>query len=193
MVLTDVPYNEVNRRSSGLRNLTKGVADDAIFDECLLIENICRIISGSAYVFCGIKQISLFTEVFQNAGLTTRLGVWHKTNPSPMNGSRLWVSGLEACVFARKPNAVFNEHCQSAIWQTASTRSKIHPTQKPVALFERLVAASSNPDDLVLDPFAGSATTAIAAHRTGRRWHCIERDPAYYLASVQRILSECVV
>ena len=44
------------------------------------------------------------------------------------------------------------------------------PTQKPIALYERIIAASSNPGDVVLDPFAGCATTPIAAERLGRQW-----------------------
>ena len=52
-----------------------------------------------------------------------------------------------------------------------------YATQKPLALYERIIAASSNPDDVVLDIFAGCATTAIAAERLGRRW--VACDMAY--------------
>ena len=52
-----------------------------------------------------------------------------------------------------------------------------YPTQKPVRLLERVVAASSRPGDLVLDPYAGSGTTGIAAARLGRRWLLIDREP----------------
>ena len=45
-----------------------------------------------------------------------------------------------------------------------------YPTQKPLGLYERIIKASSNPDDLVLDPFAGCATTPVAAERLGRQW-----------------------
>ena len=45
-----------------------------------------------------------------------------------------------------------------------------YPTQKPVALYERIIAASSNPGDMVLDPFCGCATTAVAAEKLGRQW-----------------------
>ena len=49
-----------------------------------------------------------------------------------------------------------------------------YPTQKPLALYERIVQASSNPGDIVLDPFAGCATTPIAAERLGRQWLAID-------------------
>ncbi len=52
-----------------------------------------------------------------------------------------------------------------------------YPTQKPVRLLERIVAASSRPGDLVLDPYAGSGTTGVAASRLGRRWLLVDRNP----------------
>ena len=67
---------------------------------------------------------------------------------------------------------------------------KWHPTQKPVALFEYLIRTYTNPGDLILDPFAGSGTTAIAAERSGRRWLCIEREPEYYFKAYQRVWQE---
>jgi site-specific DNA-methyltransferase (adenine-specific) len=54
-----------------------------------------------------------------------------------------------------------------------------HPTQKPVALFVWCLENYSNPGDLILDPFCGSGTTAIACHRTGRRFICIDKEQAY--------------
>lgn len=62
-----------------------------------------------------------------------------------------------------------------------------HPTQKPVPLFEYLIKTYTNPGDLVLDNCSGGGTTAIAAHNTGRRWLCIEKELEYYLASAGRI------
>lgn len=66
-------------------------------------------------------------------------------------------------------------------------RDRMHPTQKPVALFDYLIRTYTNPGDLVLDNCAGSGTTAVAAEQTGRRWLCIEREPAYYYGAVGRV------
>ena len=67
-------------------------------------------------------------------------------------------------------------------WMTivppASPERTGYPTQKPVRLLERIVAASSRPGDLVLDPYAGSGTTGVAAARLGRRWLLVDRNPA---------------
>jgi site-specific DNA-methyltransferase (adenine-specific) len=64
---------------------------------------------------------------------------------------------------------------------------RIHPTQKPLPLIERLVLASSNENDLILDPFAGSCSTAIACIKTKRNWIMIEKDEQYYNLSLKRV------
>jgi site-specific DNA-methyltransferase (adenine-specific) len=62
-----------------------------------------------------------------------------------------------------------------------------YPTQKPVRLLERIVAASSRPGDLVLDPYAGSGTTGVAAARLGRRWLLVDRNPAAVAIARERL------
>lgn len=70
-------------------------------------------------------------------------------------------------------------------------RSKAtHPTQKPVALLEWLIATYTNPGDLVLDPVFGSNTTGVACARLGRRYIGIEKDPAYFAAGKARLETE---
>ena len=72
-------------------------------------------------------------------------------------------------------------------FSNAAQNGKIHPTQKPVALFEYLIRTYTNEGETVLDNTAGSGTTAIAAENAGRRWVCIERDPDYYAKAVERV------
>lgn len=62
-----------------------------------------------------------------------------------------------------------------------------HPTQKPLKLFERCIYMCSNENDLILDCFSGSGTTAVACHNLNRRFICIEKDEDYYKASVERL------
>lgn len=64
---------------------------------------------------------------------------------------------------------------------------RVHPTQKPVALFEYLIKTYTNENDLVLDNCAGSGTTAIAAINTNRRWICIEKEEEYANKAIERI------
>jgi site-specific DNA-methyltransferase (adenine-specific) len=81
---------------------------------------------------------------------------------------------------------------EQVIWSlpTPGPREKIHgrhPTQKPLALLERVLAASAAPGDLVLDPFSGSATTGVAALRAGCRFLGVERDPTYLDLGARRL------
>lgn len=68
--------------------------------------------------------------------------------------------------------------------------SRLHPTQKPVALFEYLIRTYTDEGMTVLDNCAGSGTTAIAAERSNRRWICIGRDPEYFAKACDRVARE---
>lgn len=72
-------------------------------------------------------------------------------------------------------------------WQKFNCEVGLHPTQKPVALFEYLIRTYSNEQELVLDNCAGSGTTAIACLNLARRYLCIEKDPRYFRIAEQRI------
>jgi len=67
----------------------------------------------------------------------------------------------------------------SSVWQIPPAARNGHPTPKPEALLERIILATSNEGDLVLDPFAGSFTTAVVARRLNRRWICCDIEPDY--------------
>ena len=62
-----------------------------------------------------------------------------------------------------------------------------HPTQKPEKLLAKIILASTNPGDLILDPFAGSGTTAVTAKKLGRNFAAIEADEDYCLLAVKRL------
>ena len=64
---------------------------------------------------------------------------------------------------------------------------RFHPTQKPLKLFEMILRDYSNENDLILDCFSGSGTTAVACHNLKRRFICIEKDKDYFDASVERL------
>ena len=187
LVLTDMPYGKVNRESSGLRNLDKRDADIETLHPISVIDALEGSIDGSVYVWCGTEQVSDLRRRMVHYGLTTRVCVWEKTNPSPMNGKHFWLSSVELCVFGRKKNAQFNEHCESPVFRSPSGKDKIHPTEKPVQLFKRLMAASTNEGQTILDPFMGSGTTLVAAKLEGRKAVGIEINERYAEAAAKRL------
>lgn len=192
LVLTDFPYTEVNRPSNGLRNLYKGCADELDIDLPVLLWELIRVCKGSFYAFCGTEQVSQTRKALVDAGFSTRLLIWEKTNPSPMNGQHIWLSGIECCVYGKTKYGVFNENCKNTVlrYPLCADPARFHATQKPLALFSYLVSVSSNKGDLVLDPFSGSGTTAVACHKLQRRFICIEKDPFYFNKSQERLRAE---
>jgi len=83
----------------------------------------------------------------------------------------------------------FTNYPRTTIEFDANQSDKIHPTQKPVALFEYLIKTYTNENELVLDNTAGSGTTAIAAINTNRKWVCIEKETEYYDKAINRIIN----
>lgn len=187
LVLTDIPYAEVNRGSNGLRNLDKGKADTITFSIPSLLEEMVRVCKGSYYVFCGINQISEIRLFLHNKGLSTRVLVWEKTNPSPMNGDCIWLSGVEFCVYAKHPKATFNGHCRNCVLKYPSGQNKVHPTEKNLNLFIDIVQTSSQENDVVLDCCMGSGTTGVACVNTNRNFIGIELNEEYFKIAEKRI------
>lgn len=75
----------------------------------------------------------------------------------------------------------------SSIKISCDDKARVHPTQKPVALLERLVKTYSNEGDMILDPTMGSGTTGVACANTGRRFVGIEQDTTYFATATRRV------
>ena len=134
--------------------------------------------------------------------------VWVKSNPMPNFRGVRFTNAHESLIWAQKERGqryTFNHSAMKSLNDNLQMRSdwhlplcsgrerlrvngiKAHSTQKPRALLYRILLASSNPGDVVLDPFFGSGTTGEVARMLGRRWIGIERDPQYVELARQRI------
>ncbi len=190
LLLTDIPYARVNKPSNGLRIIDKKGANTETFDLDSFAREALRITKGSAVIFCGKEQFSPLYRYFDEQGVTTRMIVWEKTNPMPMNGRYVFLSGVECAVHFRKKGATFNDNCLNTVFRYPNGSSRRHPTEKPLAMFSRFVEILSNPGDLVCDPCVGSGTTAVACHELGRRYICNDIDPEYVATAINRLLEE---
>ncbi|WP_211750094.1 site-specific DNA-methyltransferase [Paenibacillus sp. Marseille-Q4541] len=197
LILTDIPYGAVSQNGEDrakydgqMRKLDKGLADIETFDLNEFLEQVYRLAKGSVYIFCGIEQMSTVFSFFNSKkDMSTRQCIWHKTNPSPVNGQYYWIHSIENCIFAKKRKTTFNQHCKHNVWDFPVGRSKIHPTEKPLKLFEYLIESSSNEGDVIFDPCSGSGTTAVAALNKARKYICIESDEKFHTNSVTRLNS----
>jgi DNA modification methylase len=136
---------------------------------------------------------------------------WVKTNPMPNFRGVRFTNAHETLLWVKKSpdqkRYTFNYHLMKARNDGKQMRSdwkipvcggserlrvngdKVHSTQKPDALLERVILSSTHPGDVVLDPFFGTGTAGAVAKRLGRRWIGIERDEAYARAARERIAS----
>lgn len=174
----------VNRDSNGLRVLDKGVADVLTFDLETFLDELYRITKGSIIIFCGVNQVSDIYKFFadkqkHNKG-TVRQLVWKKTNPSPMNGQHIYLSGIENAIWFKKRGGVFNAHCKNTVFKYPCGRSKLHPTEKNHGLLKELILDNSNVGDIVFDPCAGSGAHLLCAKELGRNYIGCELNKEYF-------------
>lgn len=181
LVLTDPPYgiDIVNdfqksiKSASSMFNMSKGIKGNGEWDKAIpdkkYFDAMLRV-SKNQIILGG----NYFLEYLHN---TRAFLVWDKMNgTNPMADCELAWTSFNSSV--RK----FSMHHFSKGYGI-----KEHPTQKPLKLFEWCIKNYSNENDLVLDCFSGSGTTAIACHNLKRRFICIEKDKDYYDASVERL------
>jgi site-specific DNA-methyltransferase (adenine-specific) len=132
---------------------------------------------------------------------------WYKTNAAPNLSCRFFTHSTESVIWAsknKKSKHVFNYpemreenggKQMRDVWTFPTTpkREKSegkHPTQKPLALLDRIIRASTQPGDTILDPFNGSGTTGIAANRLGRKYIGIDTEVEFLEITKKRLISE---
>lgn len=186
--LTDIPYNAVNRESNGLRNLDKGKADIITFNLLNFLKEVVRISSNSICIFCGKEQFSEIYKFFAEQKGTVRPIIWEKSNPSPMNGQYIYLSGVELAVWFKKSGAkTFNAHCKNTVFKYPNGRSKLHPTEKNHDLLKDLILDNTNDGDIVFDPCMGSGSHGMVALQNNRNFIGIELDENYFNIAKERI------
>jgi len=165
--------------------------------------------TGALWVIGTYHNIYRVGYILQNLGFWILNNiVWIKTNPMPNFRGVRFTNAHESLIWAQKERGqryTFNYHAMKALNEGLQMRSdwhlpicsgrerlklngaRAHSTQKPRALLYRIILSSSNPGDLILDPFFGTGTTGEVARILGRRWIGIERDPQYARLARQRI------
>jgi len=186
--LTDIPYDVVNRESNGLRSLDKGKADVLTFDLERFLNEVYRVSKNSITIFCSKEQFSFIYDWFANKKGTVRPIIWEKSNPSPMNGQYVYLSGVEFAVWFKKRGAkTFNAHCKNTVLKHPNGSRKIHPTEKNHKLLEELILDNSNEGDIIFDPCFGSGSTLLVAKNNNRNYIGIELEEEYYNIAKERL------
>lgn len=170
---------------------------DTVFDNLDIVINECyRILKNGGTIICfyDIWKISFLKKYLENAKFKQiRFIEWIKTNPVPLNSKINYLSNAReiAVVGIKKGKGVFKSEYDKGIYEYPiyHNKKRFHPTQKPVTLLEELIKKHTNEGDLVLDCFAGSGTTTIAAYNTNRDFTGCELDKNYYKKTLCRLHS----
>ena len=143
--------------------------------------------NSAGYVFCSFHFIDVFKYELEQYFKIKNILIWEKNNHSTGDLKGDFAPKVEFVIFIQKGRVEIKGKRDPNIFRFAKTGNELHPTQKPVNMFEYLIEKFSNPSDIVLDPFSGSGTTAIACENTNRRWVCIEKDETYAAKAIERI------
>ena len=165
---------------------SNGFDIEKVFTE---IERVSKIMN--MVCFCSNKQVSKIMNYWEQKKYSVTLLVWDKPNPIPF-GNGKHISNLEFMVYVRGKGATFNnlgvnEQKKTFNYPSPSSSKRLHPTEKPIELLERLIKLHTKEDDIVLDCFAGSFSTADACKRLNRQCIAIELEKEYYNKGVNRL------
>ena len=199
-VITDPPYSD---RTHGQAKTNRGrghgvkAVDFAAFTEAALSEVLTE---------CGrvTRRWAIATVDYAHAfrldqepppGLRClRVGVWVKPNPMPQISADRPGQGWEAIAFLHRADVkpAWHGGGRAGVWTYPVAQNQGHPTAKPLPMVQDWVRLFTDPNDVILDPFAGSGTTLRAAKDEGRRAIGVELDERYCEVIARRLAQECL-
>lgn len=199
LIITDPPYEIATTTTKGktgafgstarsfhneIRPLTNGISNN-VLDEFVRVMKKVNI-----YIWCNKEQILQYMEYFKNYNMD--LITWHKTNPVPTCNNK-YLSDTEYLLFFREKGvSVYGSYATKKKYYVTPTNKADkdkygHPTIKPLEIIQNLIVNSSQEGDIILDPFLGSGTTAVAAVNTGRHYIGFELNEEYFDVACQRL------
>ena len=170
---------------------------------------------GSIWVIGSYHNIFRVGKIIQDLGFWILNDViWNKNNPMPNFRGTRFTNAHETLIWAsksQKSKYTFNYQSMKSFNDDLQMRStwslpicngkerlknngiKVHSTQKPESLLHRIILASSNKNDFILDPFLGSGTTSVVAKKLGRAYFGIEKEKKYFDAANRRIKNTSII
>lgn len=159
-----------------------------------VLDELCRVMKKTnIYIFCSQRQIPSYLQYFvTERGCNWNLLCWHKTNPIPACGNK-YLNDTEYILFFREKGVrVYGTYETKRTFYTSLRNQQDnvqygHPTVKPLPLVRRLVVNSSQEGGVILDPFMGTGTTAVAAVLEGRHYIGWETEAGYCRTARERV------
>lgn len=204
LVIIDPPY-DINTRKNrvGYNRIAKSIlkVENTLVNHNLtesydfsLLEELIRVMKKiNIYIWCSKKQIEDYLKFFVDKHKCRyEILIWNKTNAMPLYSNK-YINDKEYCLYFRKEakcNPANYEDAKTVYISTNNAKDRIqygHPTIKPVDLIRKFIRNSSNENDIVLDCFIGSGTTAVASIMENRNYIGYEINKKYYDIANARI------
>lgn len=188
LILIDPPYGmdfQSGYRKEKHKKMEGDLSMDFLPDLFPLLRRVIKD-NGHMYCFCSHHNIDLFLTEIKKVFKVKSILIWEKNNTGMGDLKGDYAPKTEFIIFVNMGKHL-NSRRDPNILKFARTSNKLHPTEKPLDLFEFLIEKSTNEGDLVLDCFSGSGTTAQACINTKRKYVCIEKDVDFYKTSLNRI------
>lgn len=176
--------------NSGMCRIKNGLKRADIYAWLNLVPRI--MVKMNAYIFCSEEQIVDYYQWAQDHKYKFSVLVWEK--PVCIISKQRFAQNVEFIVRIYENGTALNKLEDSSMYsrviKSSYLKAKWHPTQKPLEIFIRLIKLSSKEGEVVIDPFLGSGTTAIAAKRLGRKYIGIENNEKFFKIAEERISKE---
>ena len=191
-VVTDPPYG-MEFRSNHRRVKYKKISNDKKEDVSTWLGQVVwelhRVMKPNTalYWFCNMHSVSEFVFEIEKLFKIKNILIWEKNNTGMGDLSAAYAPKYEMIIYANKGRRELIGRRDPDILHFNRTGNIHHPTEKPVDLLEYLLSKSTNEGDIVLDPFLGSGSTAVACKNTNRNYVGIEMEPDYYKKALERI------
>lgn len=211
LILTDPPYNIAQYSTGNICfDWRSDINNDLAEWDLLelkpedLVSEFKRILApkGNIFIFCSYNLIGEYHKAFDPVFDTFQFMVWHKTNPVPNFRKSSFLNSCELIVSCWNKGHTWNFSNQKDMHNFVEcgicmgkerikdeNGKNLHPTQKPVAVLEKIINIASNENDVVLDCFNGVGSTGEAALKLNRKYIGVEIDKKYVDASKKRLES----
>lgn len=198
LILTDPPYGIDVDKAHTFGKLT-GVNthfEDGDFETFDLLDKLSkelyRVLKSDRhmYIFCGIDKFSTIKNIMEKVGFDVHHLplIWNKGSGSYPSQQTTFTHSYEAILHISKGRRKLNgSPCDIFTIKRVPSERKIHPTEKPCELLRSLIELSTLPGEIILDPFAGSGSTIVAAKECNRRAIGIELNPVYHENITKRL------
>lgn len=198
LIITDPPYL-INYKTSYRKDKThrynfviEGDNDPDLIKEFLQEANRCLKEDTAIYVFLHQTRIDILKNEIEKLFKIKNIIVWKKNNWTAGDLRCSFGRSYEFLILANKGKRKINGKRLNDVWEFSRVvgKKQLHQNEKPVELIKRCIEKHSNENDLILDCFLGSGTTAIACKNTNRRFIGIEKDKGYYDIAIERIAQQ---